>query len=77
MGACSSNDIQMDQPAPDIEEIQKETCPIKLFELGFPFTRTHILAFEERLNEATTADGVNVSMDKLKESYQTEAWNDL
>jgi hypothetical protein len=59
----------MDQPAPDIEEIEKETDPVKLFELGFPFTRTHITAFEERLNEATTADGLNVSMDKLKESY--------
>ena len=57
--------------------MEQETDLAKLFELQFPFTRTMITAFEERLNEATTADGVNVSMEKLKESYQTEAWTDL
>lgn len=66
----------MDQPAPDLELYAAD--PLRLFEVDFPFSRTHILAFEERLNESTTEpEGSIVSLDTMKEKFQTEAWSEL
>jgi len=75
-----STDLEADQTAPEItEEIQADK--VRLFELTSVFARTHIRTYERRLNAAELMNGELytglVSIDSLKEHFQTEAWSEL
>ena len=77
MGACTSKDLESDQPAPTIENAD----PVRLFELDLPFCRTHITTYVNRLNAAESFSGEEPSglihIDSFKEHFVTEAWSDL
>ena len=82
MGACCAareKDRESDLPPPEIKgnEFQK-------FELAQPFGRTYADTFERRVRraaandlEAKKGDGKTVTVESLRQTFKTPAWNDI